>query len=90
MVVTEKHHFPFEQRSRGVREVRKQLGLSQRKLASLASISQPTLSDFENGITDISPDTMDRLNEALSEAAAQKKIAAIQAQKGLSFSALKG
>jgi len=67
------HRFPFEERSSGVRKLREELKLSQQAVCRSAGISQSVLSRLEAGLQDVSPETMAKIEDALSRAAADAR-----------------
>lgn len=48
-----------------IKEVRKEKGMMQKELSSLASVSQPYLYDLENNRRGAKPETLKRIAEAL-------------------------
>ena len=48
-----------------IKELRKEKGLTQKKLAELAGISQPYLNDLENGNRMGKPETLQRIADPL-------------------------
>lgn len=54
----------MESHSKRIRVIRNQAGLTQSKLAELASITQPKLSAYERGIVTPKPETMQRIERA--------------------------
>ncbi|SRR6266567_893725 len=66
--------FSLDQRRKVVRKFRKQLKLSQTEFAALAGLSAPMLSLFENGQRDLSAAAFVRVEDAITEALAQRKL----------------
>src|SRR5215472_14425605 len=64
----------FEERRRVIRKKRKELGLSQQRLADLADVAVFTVSRFETGAQDIKPKTLAKIEEALTDAIAARRM----------------
>jgi transcriptional regulator with XRE-family HTH domain len=75
------HHFTLDDRRKAIRKFRKQLKLSQGELAKLANIGQQMLSKFERGDRDLSPAAFLRVEEAITEALANRRAALEKADR---------
>lgn|SRR5262249_20082427 len=65
--------FDLDERRKTIRRFRKQLKLSQTEFAAMAGIGPSMLSRFENGSRDLSPETFANVEEAITDALAQRK-----------------
>lgn len=65
--------FPFDERRKAVRTLRRESGLTQTKLASRAGITQSTLANFEAGQFDLSPAAFARVQNILTDVLVAKK-----------------
>lgn len=81
--------FSIDERRKCIRKFRKQLKLSQAEFAALAGIGPSMLSRFELGNRDLSPEAYARVEEALAEAMAQRKLAVQGAGRIVSLASLK-
>jgi transcriptional regulator with XRE-family HTH domain len=70
-------YFSYEERRRTLKKLRKQAKISQRRLAELCGVTHFTIGRFENGRQDVSPKTLKKMEEALSDALAGLKITAL-------------
>jgi transcriptional regulator with XRE-family HTH domain len=50
---------------RALRDARREHGLTQRQLATLSGVAQPTISNIERGVSSVSLDTLLRILAAL-------------------------
>jgi transcriptional regulator with XRE-family HTH domain len=61
---------------KAIRHLRKQLKMSQAEFSALVGIAQQTLSKFEHGKKDLSPETIDRIINAAGEAKRKRQVEA--------------
>jgi transcriptional regulator with XRE-family HTH domain len=72
----------FDERRKTIRQKRKELGLSQVRLAKLAGVHVFTINRFEAGIKDVKPKTLAKIEDALTDAiAAQRMTQTLRAQR---------
>lgn len=74
-------NFPFENRRKGVRKLRKACGLGQCELARAAKVSQTLISLFETGAEDMSKAAFGRVHEVLKRALLAQKVELKKAEK---------
>jgi transcriptional regulator with XRE-family HTH domain len=81
--------FSFDARRAAVQKLREGYGLTQAALAQAANISQAKLSMFETGEQDLSEDAFMRVEEALIDAIAARKVQLATAERLLPLTSLR-
>jgi transcriptional regulator with XRE-family HTH domain len=75
--------FGAEEIRKSLRKFRRKLKLTQGELASLAGVGQEAISRFEQGKRNLSADALARVQTAIVEALANKKLVVVQAERDL-------
>jgi transcriptional regulator with XRE-family HTH domain len=79
--------FDYEERRRTLKKLRRKAGITQSQLAALSGLSHFTISRFEGGDRDLSPRTLQKVENALADImagqkAGQKLTAQLHAERG--------
>lgn len=78
-----RERLPLSERRELLRDFRKQCGVTLTELGKLAHVSQPMLSQFENGARDLSAEAWDRVLDAMEKFLSRAKAEIIEKNEGL-------